>query len=56
MIDGMDSPPEEPTADARQSARGCRDMFSALVNEGFTENQALLLVGSALAAAVAESS
>jgi hypothetical protein len=41
----------EPSADARGVARACRDQFLALVAEGFTENQALQIIGVMIAAA-----
>lgn len=44
---------EEPPADVRAFAATCREMFTALVNEEFTERQALDLVGHMLAAGVA---
>jgi len=37
--------PTEPTADLRQMASLLRQTFIALVNEGFTEAQALKIVG-----------
>lgn len=47
----LDGPPaEEPTADARTFARNLRDLFIALQAEGFTERQAILLIGQAIAA------
>lgn len=42
----------EPSADTREAAHGVREMFVALVMEGFTENQALIIVGQILAAAI----
>ncbi|MCX5066664.1 hypothetical protein OOJ91_12320 [Micromonospora lupini] len=45
-------PPVEPSADLRQFASGVRQMFVALVNEGFTERQALAVIGTALAATI----
>lgn len=39
----------EPSADARQAARALRDQFLALVKEGFTEHQALVIIGQILA-------
>lgn len=41
--------PREPRADLRQFAAGMREMFIALVNEGFTEQQALIIIGQVLA-------
>lgn len=41
----------EPSADARVSARAMRDLFLALRQEGFTEAQALSILGSSIAAA-----
>lgn len=43
---------KEPGADYRQLARMLRQMHIALVQEGFTEIQALEMVGRALAAMV----
>ncbi len=40
---------EEPTSDARLAARAIRSMFVALVAEGFSEREALLIVGQMLA-------
>lgn len=42
--------PREPSADLRQVASHLHQMFVALVNEGFTENQALQMIASILAA------
>lgn len=42
---------EEPSADARTFARAMRDLFIALQAEGFSERQAILLLGQAIAAA-----
>jgi hypothetical protein len=44
---------QEPGADYRQLARMLRQMHVALVQEGFTEIQALEMTGRALAAIVA---
>jgi hypothetical protein len=38
----------EPPSDLRQAARACREMFDALVYEGFTEAQALRLVAGVI--------
>ncbi len=43
---------QEPGADARAMARSVRDNFAALTAEGFTEAQALALLGQMLAAYV----
>lgn len=45
------APPTEPSADIRQLASQTRQMFVALVNEGFTERQALVIIGQMIAAA-----
>jgi hypothetical protein len=37
-------PTEEPAADMREAAKGVRQMFVALVHEGFSEHQALMVV------------
>ncbi len=42
--------PREPSADMRYAAKALREMHIALVNEGFTEEQALAIVGQILAA------
>lgn len=44
------APVEEPSAAARVLARHTRDVFVALTSEGFSEVQALQIVGIALAA------
>lgn len=41
----------EPDATARQSAAALRNFFLALVDEGFTEPQALVILGQMLGAA-----
>lgn len=41
--------PEEPSSDARQFAARLRDLFVALTAEGFTERQALIMIGQVLA-------
>jgi len=43
---------EEPTADTRAAAQALRQMFVALVQEGFREQQALIIVGQMLQAGV----
>jgi len=40
----------EPAADLRRAASGLRQMFVALVNEGFNEHQALVIIGQMMAA------
>jgi hypothetical protein len=45
-------PGEEPAADARAAASTIRQMFVALVHEGFTEHQALIVVGQTLVASM----
>ena len=47
--------PQEPTADNRQFARMMRDMFVALVLEGFTNGEALVIIGQAMTAAIVAS-
>jgi hypothetical protein len=42
--------PIEPSADLRQAASALRQMFIALLAEGFDERQALVIVGQILAA------
>jgi hypothetical protein len=37
--------PSEPTSDARQFARFTHDHFVALIGEGFTEDQAMRIIG-----------
>lgn len=39
----------EPNADFRIAARTMFEMFTALVDEGFTEGQALVIVGQMIA-------
>jgi hypothetical protein len=46
----MNNGPIEPAADLRQIANTVRQMFVALTQEGFTEHQALTIVGQILAA------
>ena len=49
----VDLVPVEPSADMREMAHHVREMFVALVGEGFTENQALVIVGQILSAGIA---
>lgn len=44
--------PIEPSAEARTNAHLVREIFLSLVYEGFTEQQAIAIVGQILAAAV----
>lgn len=39
---------EEPSSDMRQVARACRDMYVALVQEGFSANEALQILGTVI--------
>ncbi len=48
------SGPVEPSADARQFAAGMLDMFVALQAVGFTEKQALAIIGHVIAAGLAQ--
>lgn len=43
--------PIEPSADARQAAYQMRQMYLALINEGFPDDQALALVAQMILAA-----
>lgn len=43
---------EEASADARQFARNMRDMYVALVAEGFAPGEALQIVGQVIAASI----
>lgn len=42
--------PREPSADMRQAAAALREMYIALLNEGFTEDQALAIIGHIMTA------
>jgi hypothetical protein len=46
----MSRPIVEPSADLRQAAAQMRQMFIALLNEGFEERQALAILGQVIAA------
>lgn len=46
MTDG----PVEPNADARAFAKACHQTYVALTLEGFTEQQALTIIGQMIAA------
>jgi hypothetical protein len=46
----MSTGPEEASADSRQMARVVRDTYVGLIAEGFTEWQALIIVGQCIAA------
>lgn len=43
--------PIEPSADLRQMASATRQVYTALTNEGFTEQQALIIVGQIISSA-----
>lgn len=42
--------PYEPTADMRQLAKKLRDIYQALIIEGFSDRQALAIIGEVIAA------
>ena len=44
------TPREEPSADARTFAKGMRQLFVALQQEGFTVQEALVVIGQVIAA------
>jgi hypothetical protein len=46
----MTQPDREPSADMRQFASAMHQMFIALTWEGFSEQQALIVIGQVLAA------
>lgn len=46
----MGKAPIEPSADLRELASALRQMYIALVNEGFDDRQALIIIGQAMAA------
>lgn len=41
--------PKEPSADIRQAASALRQMYVALIAEGFDERQTLIIIGQVLA-------
>lgn len=47
----MSQSPEEASAEMRQMARVFRDMYVALVAEGFTAAEALTIIGHAISGA-----
>ncbi len=42
----------EPSAALRQAAKGLREMYVALTNEGFTPAEALAIIGYAVSASI----
>lgn len=46
------TPKREPSADIRQAAVMMHSVFTALIDEGFTESQALTILGTMLAASI----
>lgn len=48
---GAEQPYKEPNAGVRQAASGMKEMFNALQEQGFTEYQALVIIGQMLGAA-----
>lgn len=55
-MDSRKFPSEEPSAVTRDGARAIREMFVALVQAGFTEKQALTIVGESLRASIGRGS
>lgn len=47
-----DKPKTEPTADLRQAAAWCWQTFVALRDEGFSDQQALAIIGQMLGAQI----
>jgi hypothetical protein len=45
-------PNEEPRADVRKFARGMREIYVAMQQEGFTEGEAMQIVGITIAVGV----
>lgn len=52
----MSKVPCEPSADIRQAASAMWQIYVALTGEGFTERQALIIIGQMLAAGTNRSS
>lgn len=52
----MNGVPVEPSADLRQFASTLRQMYVALLAEGFTENEALAIIGHTLRGSFGSSS
>lgn len=50
----MERPKTEPSSDLRQAAAACWETFTALRDEGFTDHQALIIVGQILGAGIAK--
>jgi len=46
----MTNGPIEPSADAREFAGACFQIYTALTLEGFSEQQALVIIGQMIAA------
>lgn len=44
--------PIEPSAKLRQAAKGLREMYVALTNEGFSATEALAIIGYAISASI----
>ena len=47
----MTQPYKEPTAAMREAASNLKEMFNALLEQGFAEHQALVIIGSMLGTA-----
>lgn len=52
----MSQPKMEPNADMRSIANTMRQMYVALLDEGFTEQQALVLLGQTITASIGKGS
>ena len=48
MVNRPNRPKREPSAEIRQAATTMHELFTALIDEGFTETQALTILGSML--------
>lgn len=48
----MANPPREATADVREAAAHVRALFNALMQEGFTEAQTLIIIGHVMSAGI----